>query len=245
MIEYKTNCNTIPSNVDFSTSLDPDATASTIFQSEFVQYTSAEIRESSANMSYGTAKMRNRMNYQFNSPHCQTNVNLIDFNGNVSRSLDPDTVHSNFFDSEYVQSASADIRKSSAQIPANSANLSCGTAKTPDNHFKRKSSFTGEYPTSPNHKIGSSSYSKSNKPCPIVGEVFPSYEMAFQSYYDFASSTGFSVRLGSMKNILDKETGQKNFVMKRLLCFKQGSPILIPPAPMVLDGRMVFLDVVV
>ncbi|KMZ65646.1 hypothetical protein ZOSMA_314G00180 [Zostera marina] len=225
--QCQTNCNTIPSNVKFSTSLDPDATASTIFQSKFVQCTFAEIRESSANMSYGTAKMQNRMNYQFNSPHCQTNVNPINSNGNVSRFLDLDTVRSNFFDSEYVQSASADIRESSAQIPADSANLSWGTAKTPDNHFKRKSSSTGEYPTSPNHEIGSSSYSKSNKPCPIVGEFFPSCEMALQSYYDFASSAGFSVCLGSTKNILDKETGQKNFVMKRLLCSKQGSPILI------------------
>ncbi|KMZ60674.1 hypothetical protein ZOSMA_57G00090 [Zostera marina] len=53
--------------------------------------------------------------------------------------------------------------------------------------------------------------------------------MVVQSYYDFASSIGFSVRLGSTKNILDKETGQKILVMKRLLCSKQGSPNLILP----------------
>ncbi|KMZ73193.1 hypothetical protein ZOSMA_151G00250 [Zostera marina] len=51
--------------------------------------------------------------------------------------------------------------------------------------------------------------------------------MALQSYYDFASGKGFSVRLGSTKNILDKESGQKILVMKRLLCSKQGSPSLI------------------
>ncbi|KMZ71127.1 hypothetical protein ZOSMA_188G00270 [Zostera marina] len=53
--------------------------------------------------------------------------------------------------------------------------------------------------------------------------------MVVQSYYDFASSAGFSVRLGSTQNILDKETGQKILVMKRLLCSKQGSPNLILP----------------
>ncbi|KMZ61128.1 hypothetical protein ZOSMA_54G00590 [Zostera marina] len=40
---------------------------------------------------------------------------------------------------------------------------------------------------------------------------------------------GFSVRLESTKNILDKEYGQKILVMKRLLCSKQGSPCLILP----------------
>ncbi|KMZ57426.1 hypothetical protein ZOSMA_86G00620 [Zostera marina] len=154
-------------------------------------------------MIYGTAKIPNSMNYQFNSPHCQTNVNPIASNVNVSTSLDPDIVHNTFFDSEYVQSASADIRESSAQIRANSANVSSGTAKTPDIHFKRKSSSPGE--------------------------VFPSYENTVQSYYDFASFIGFSVRLGSTKNILDKEIGQKILVIKRLLCSKQGSPILILP----------------
>ncbi|KMZ75409.1 hypothetical protein ZOSMA_114G00060 [Zostera marina] len=58
--QCQTNDNTIPSKVDFSTSLDPDAFASTVFQSDFVECTSAEIRESSTNMSYGTAKIPNR-----------------------------------------------------------------------------------------------------------------------------------------------------------------------------------------
>ncbi|KMZ71451.1 hypothetical protein ZOSMA_17G00060 [Zostera marina] len=53
--------------------------------------------------------------------------------------------------------------------------------------------------------------------------------MAVQSYYDFASPIGFSVHLRSTKNILDKETGQKILVMKRLLCSKQDSPNLILP----------------
>ncbi|KMZ67283.1 hypothetical protein ZOSMA_26G00320 [Zostera marina] len=53
--------------------------------------------------------------------------------------------------------------------------------------------------------------------------------MVVQSYYDFTSSTGFSVCLGSTQNILDKETVQKILVMKRLLCSKQGSPNLILP----------------
>ncbi|KMZ73619.1 hypothetical protein ZOSMA_145G00090 [Zostera marina] len=169
------------------------------------------------------------MNYQFNSLHCQTTVNPINSSVNVSRSLNTDNVQCNFFDSENVQSASADIGESSVQIPANSDNVSYGTAKTPDNHLKRKFSSTGGYPTSPNLENGSSGYSQSSKPCPIAGEVFPSYEMAVQSYYDFASSTGFSVRLGLTHNILDKETGQKILVMKRLLCSKQGSPNLILP----------------
>ncbi|KMZ65343.1 hypothetical protein ZOSMA_325G00010 [Zostera marina] len=187
------------------------------------------MKESSANMSYGTAKIPNSNNYQFNSPHCQTTVNLIDSSVNVCRSLDPDNVRCNFFDSENVQSPSADIVDSSVQIPAHSDNVSCGTAKTHDNHLKRKFSSTGGYPTSPNNENGSSSYSQSNKLFPIVGEVFPSYEMAVQSYYDFASSTRFSVRLGSTHNILDKQTGHKILVMKRLLCSKQGSPNLILP----------------
>ncbi|KMZ62504.1 hypothetical protein ZOSMA_45G00450 [Zostera marina] len=53
--------------------------------------------------------------------------------------------------------------------------------------------------------------------------------MAFQSYYDFASGKGFFVRLGSTKNVLDKQSGQKILVMKRLLCSKQSSPSLILP----------------
>ncbi|KMZ66583.1 hypothetical protein ZOSMA_292G00010 [Zostera marina] len=53
--------------------------------------------------------------------------------------------------------------------------------------------------------------------------------MTVQSYYDFASVMGFSVCLGSTKNILDKESAQKIVVMKMLLCSKQGSPILILP----------------
>ncbi|KMZ59519.1 hypothetical protein ZOSMA_67G00100 [Zostera marina] len=222
------NANTKPSNVVFSTPLDPDAPASNIVQSDFVQCTSAEIKESPANMSYGTAKIPNSINCQFNFPHCQTTVNPIDSSVNVSRSLDPDNVCCTFFDSENVQSASADIKESSVQIPTNSANVSYGTAKTPDNHLKRKFSSTGGYPTSPNHENGSSGYSQSSKPCPIVGEVFLSYEMVVQSYYDFASSIEFSVRLESTQNILDKETGQKILVMKRL-CSKQGSPNLILP----------------
>ncbi|KMZ58393.1 hypothetical protein ZOSMA_77G00520 [Zostera marina] len=169
------------------------------------------------------------MNYQFNSPHYQTTVNPIDSSVNVSRSLDPDNVRCNFFDSENVQSVSTDIGESCVQIPVNSANVSCGTAKTLNNHLKRKFSSTDGYPTSPNHENGSSDYSQSSKPCPIVGEVFSSYEMVVQSYYDFASSTGFSVRLGSMHNILDKQTVQKILVIKRLLCSKQGDPNLILP----------------
>ncbi|KMZ58340.1 hypothetical protein ZOSMA_782G00020 [Zostera marina] len=199
-LQCQTNVNTKPSNVAFSTPLDPDAPASNIVQSDFVQCTSAEIKKSSANMSYETAKIPNSINYQFNSPHCQTTVNPIDSSVNVSRSLDPDNVRCNFFDSENVQSASADIGESSVQIPANSANVSCGTAKTPDNHLKRIFSSTGGYPTSPNHENGSSGYSQSSKPYPIVG---------------------------STQNILNKETGQKILVMKKLLCSKQGSPNLI------------------
>ncbi|KMZ65383.1 hypothetical protein ZOSMA_323G00090 [Zostera marina] len=53
--------------------------------------------------------------------------------------------------------------------------------------------------------------------------------MTLQSYYNFASTMGFSVRLGSTKNILNKESGQKILVMKRLLCSKQSSPSLILP----------------
>ncbi|KMZ71067.1 hypothetical protein ZOSMA_189G00280 [Zostera marina] len=173
-------------------------------------------------MSYGTVKTPNSLNFQFNSPHCQTNVNPTACNVNVSTSLDSDVVCSTFFDSEFVQSTSADIRQSSAEIRTTSANLSCGTAKTPDNYFKGKSS-------SPDHQNASSSYSKCNKPCPIVGQVFPSYEITVQSYYDFASAMGFSVHLGSTKNILDKESCQKILVMKRLLCSKQGSLSLILP----------------
>ncbi|KMZ63659.1 hypothetical protein ZOSMA_3G01410 [Zostera marina] len=185
-----TNANTKPSNVGFSTPLDSHAPASNIVQSDFVQCTSAEMKESSANMSYGTAKIPNKN----------------------------------------VQSPSADIVDSSVQIPAHSDNASYGTAKTPDNHLKRKFSSTGGYPTSPNNENRSSGYSQSSKLFPIVGKVFPSYEMVVRSYYDFASSTEFSVRLGSTHNILDKQTGHKILVMKKLLCSKQGSPNLILPS---------------
>ncbi|KMZ69308.1 hypothetical protein ZOSMA_217G00030 [Zostera marina] len=216
--------------VDFSTSLDPDVVASTIFESDFVQCTSVEMRKSSANMSYGTAKTPNSLNFHFNFPQCQTNVNPTAFNVDVSTSLDPDIVGSTIFDSEFVQCTSADIRESSVDIRESFANMSCGTAKTLNNHSKRKSSSPGQYPISPDHENGFSSYSQSNKPCPIVGHVFPSFEMVVQSYYDFASAMGFSVRLGSTKNILDKESGQNILIMKRLLCSKQGSPsLLLPP----------------
>ncbi|KMZ75953.1 hypothetical protein ZOSMA_109G00470 [Zostera marina] len=108
--------------------------------------------------------------------------------------------------------------------------MSYGTAKTPNNQFKRKSSSPGQYPTSPDYENGCFSYSQSNKPCPIICQDFPSFEMVVQSYYDFASAMGFFVRLGSTKNILDKESGQKILIMKRLLCSKQGSSsLLFPP----------------
>ncbi|KMZ62503.1 hypothetical protein ZOSMA_45G00440 [Zostera marina] len=167
-----TNDNPIASRVDISTSLDPDIAGSTIYQSEFVQRTSAEITRSSAeitrssaNMCYGTARTPNRLNFQFNSPLYQNTVNPTACNVNVSTSLDDDVLGSSFFDSEFIQctpadmrKSSADIRESSADIRESSANVATGTAKTPNNHFKRKSSSPGQNQTSPDHHSSSSTY---------------------------------------------------------------------------------------
>ncbi|KMZ56110.1 hypothetical protein ZOSMA_99G00410 [Zostera marina] len=225
--QCQTNDNTLVSEEDFSTSSVPHVAASTIFESDFVRRTSAEIGESSANMNYGTAKKPNSLNFQFNSSDRHTNVNPTACSDNVSTPLDPDVVCSIFFDSEFVQSTPAEIIKSSAEILSSSAILGCGTAKTPDNYCKRKFSSLVHDHASPDHENASSSHNQCNKPCPVVGQVFSSYELVVQSYYDFASVTGFSVRLGSTKNVIDNESGQKILVMKRLLCSKQGSPSLI------------------
>ncbi|KMZ75137.1 hypothetical protein ZOSMA_118G00140, partial [Zostera marina] len=227
--QCQTNDNTIPCEADFSTSSFPHVTAGTIFQSGFVLRTSAEIRESSANINVATAKTPSNLNFQFNSPDRQTNVNPSACSDNVSTPLDHDVVCSTFFDSEFVKSTSDDITQSSAKILPTSANLGCGTDKIPDNYCKRKYSSPAHDHSSPDHRNASSSFSQCNKPCPVVDQVFPSYELVVQSYYDFASAMGFSVRLGSTKNVVDKGSGQKILVMKRLLCSKQGSPSLILP----------------
>ncbi|KMZ74984.1 hypothetical protein ZOSMA_11G00050 [Zostera marina] len=160
-------------------------------------------------MNYGTVKTPNNLNFQFNFSHRHTNVNPTSFSDNVSTFLDPDVVCSTFFDSEFVQSTFADIMQSSAEIRSSSTNLGCGTAKTPDNYCKRKISSPVHDHASPDHENASSSHNHCNEPCPVVDQVFSSYESAVQSYYDFASVTGFSVRLGSTKNVVDNESGQK------------------------------------
>ncbi|KMZ61559.1 hypothetical protein ZOSMA_51G00500 [Zostera marina] len=164
-------------------------------------------------------------------PPCEykTNVNPSACSDNVFTPLDDDVICSTFFYSEFVKSTSDDITQSSAEILPTSAILGYGTDRTPDNYCKRKYSSPAHDHSSPDHRNASSSFSQCNKPCPVVGQVFPSYELVVQSYYDFASVMGFSVRLGSTKNVIDKGSGQKILVMKRLLCSKQGSPSLIFP----------------